>query len=121
MTMKNRFVRCASAAALTAALAVAGMSPAFAGEVTGNGKDIDMHANSLCAFSGQNDTPNGLWLPIGPGGALVQVDPGGQVQSYGYFKAQMDFGGPSSDPAVKSGFSFPGNGCNPNWTGTGGE
>ena len=50
-------------------------TPAYAGEITGNGKDITLHAKSACAFSGYNDTPNGLWLPIGPNGTLVQVDP----------------------------------------------
>jgi hypothetical protein len=34
-----------------------GAAPAFAGEITGNGKPtaIREHANSICAFSGQND------------------------------------------------------------------
>ena len=105
--------------AVGAALVAA--TPVYAGEVTGNGKDLPVNGRSLCAYSGQNDTPDGLSLPIGPGGALVQIDPGGHVQSYGYFKSQMDFGGPSSDPDVRAGFSFPGSGCNPNWAGAGGE
>jgi hypothetical protein len=121
MTIKHRIARCASAAILAVGLAVGGISPAAAGEITGNGKDLPVNGNSLCAYSGQNDTPNGLWLPIGPGGALVQIDPGGHVQSYGYFKAQKDFIPSPSDPDARSGFSFPGNGCNPNWVGGGGE
>ena len=42
---------------------------AFAGEVTGNGKPTGApaHANSICAFSGQNDGN----------------PPGGRTQSYG--------------------------------------
>lgn len=94
--------------------AVAFATPAMAGEITGNGKDIEMHANSLCAFSGINDTPDGLVLPIGPGGALVVIDPGGDVQSYGYFKSHADDFLPSpSDPAARDVFAFPGVGCNP--------
>jgi hypothetical protein len=59
------------------AVVVAAMSagPAFAGEVTGNGKDTQgpAHANSICSFSGQNDDPSGTQ---GEG-------PGGRTQSYG--------------------------------------
>lgn len=89
-------------------------APAVAGEVTGNGKDIAIKGNSLCAYSGINDTPNGLVLPIGPGGALVVIDPGGDVQSYGYFKSHADdFLASPSDPAARDVFAFPGVGCNP--------
>jgi hypothetical protein len=46
-------------AAAVLAVATVGVSaaPAFAGEITGNGKPtaIREHANSICAFSGQND------------------------------------------------------------------
>ncbi len=114
--MKLRsFARGGPAALLAFALFA---SPAAAGEITGNGKSLKnpdgtLNGASLCAFSGQNDTPNGLFLPIGPGGALVMVDPGGDVQSFGYFRSQMDFGGDPSDPATRSGFAFPGVGCNP--------
>jgi hypothetical protein len=59
------------------AVVIAAMSagPAFAGEVTGNGKDTQgpAHANSICSFSGQNDDPSGTQ---GEG-------PGGRTQSYG--------------------------------------
>jgi hypothetical protein len=56
-----------------AALVAIAAGPAAAGEVTGNGKPAQgaSHANSICAFSGQNDSPN---------------DPfpeGGRVQDYG--------------------------------------
>jgi hypothetical protein len=111
MVTKTRIARCASAAVL--AIGLAGTSPALAGEITGNGKDLPVNGNSLCAYSGQNDTPDGLWLPIGPGGALVQIDPGGHVQSYGFFKSQMDFIPSPSDPAARAGFSFPASSCNP--------
>lgn len=66
--------------AVAVCAAVAGLSagPAFAGEVTGNGKqtpigaapDTDPHASSICSFSGQNDDPN-------------EPGAGGRVQSWG--------------------------------------
>ena len=42
---------------LAAAVLAVSASPAVAGEVTGNGKPTGApaHANSICAFSGQND------------------------------------------------------------------
>ena len=58
-------------------IAAASGSAAFAGEVTGNGKDTGAveHANSICVFSGKNDDPD---APLdGPEG------PGGVSQSYG--------------------------------------
>ena len=100
------------------AAACAGWNPAVAGEVTGNGKDLVIKGQSYCAYSGQNDTPDGLWLPIGPGGALVQVDPGGDIQSYGYFKSQQDAYASPSDPAARNVRNFPGVGCNPNLGGS---
>ena len=56
-------------------------SPAWAGEVTGNGDSTpirDHVANSICAFSGQNDDGAGA---------------NSQVQSYGVIRAA--FGGPA--------------------------
>jgi hypothetical protein len=119
MTKDKSLARSGSAALLVAALAFAGLSPAVAGEITGNGKilknsDGTLNGNSLCAYSGQNDTPNGLFLPIGPGGSLVQVDPGGDVQSFGYFMSQFDFTGDPSDPDTRDSRGFPGFDCNPN-------
>jgi hypothetical protein len=55
-------------------LALAG--PAFAGEITGNGKPTagPTHANSICVYSGFNDAPdNPKDIP----------DAGGTSQSYG--------------------------------------
>jgi hypothetical protein len=101
-------------AVLGALATIAFATPALAGEITGNGKDIEINGRSLCAYSGINDTPNGLALPIGPGGSLVVIDPGGQVQSYGYFKSHFDdFLSSPSDPAARDSFNFPGVGCNP--------
>ena len=106
------------ASVLAIVAAYAGLSPAVAGEITGNGTDLIINGRSFCAYSGQNDTPDGLWLPIGPGGALVQVDPGGDIQSYGYFKSQSDAYPNPSDPAARSVRNFPGVGCNPNLGGS---
>ena len=116
MTQHKSLTRCSSAALLIA-LAIAGAGPALAGEITGQGtslKNADgtLNGHSLCAFSGQNDTPNGQTLPNG-----IQIDPGGHVQSFGYFYAQQDFGGDPSDPDTRGAFAFPGVGCNPTITG----
>jgi hypothetical protein len=91
---------------------LASSSVALAGEITGpppagNGNPSPgtsiSNGNSLCSFSGLNDTPDGF-PPAG--------DPGGQVQSYGYFMAQFGIYDPS-DPAQRDSFLFPANGCNP--------
>jgi hypothetical protein len=55
---------------------------AYAGEITGNGKptNAELHANSICVFSGKNDDPTAplsLDLSVAPNG------PGGVSQSYG--------------------------------------
>ena len=102
-----RFALCAATCAILAA------TPASAGEITGNGKDITLHANSACAFSGYNDTPEGLWLPIGPGGTLVQVDPGGRTQSYGSFLSDGFLPSPSDPSGRDARGGFPGVSCNP--------
>jgi hypothetical protein len=82
-------------AAGVCAVAIVGASAgtAFAGEVTGNGKDTQgpAHANSICVFSGKNDSP---------------TDPfpeGGQAQSYGQLVSK----------GLKAEFPSPGDACNP--------
>ena len=90
---------------------LAGSTVASAGEITGPpptgnlpgppGTSIS-NGNSLCSFSGLNDTPDGV-----PG-----IDPGGRVQSFGYFMAQFGLYDPS-DPAQRESFFFPANSCNP--------
>jgi hypothetical protein len=67
-------------ASVIAALAVLafgfGSTPAFAGEVTGNGKVLPVNANSDCAYSGLEDDP---------------LDPG-VTQNWGQIpKADRDF------------------------------
>ncbi len=76
--MFRRFL--VTAAVCAAALALSSASIAGAGEVTGNGKPTagPTHANSICAFSGQNDDPNAPITPVGNGNG-----PGGRTQSYG--------------------------------------
>ena len=104
----NKIVRCALAASL-----VASSTFALAGEITGppptdnsqGGAGRISNGNSFCSFSGLNDTPLG---DPGP-----PPDPGGQVQSYGYFMSHFDLFDPS-DPNQRAGFAFPGFGCNPN-------
>ncbi|MGN3973454.1 hypothetical protein [Tsuneonella sp. SYSU-LHT278] len=91
----------------TALLACLVSGPALAGEITGNDKPITVKGKSSCAFSGQNDTPEG---DEGP-----PPDPGGRVQSYGFFFAQTwlaPFLDPAvNDPRVES--FIPGWACNP--------
>jgi hypothetical protein len=98
-------------AALAAALIISSTAVS-AGEITGPPPTGNVpsppntsisNGNSLCSFSGLNDTPDGF----APGG-----DPGGIVQSYGYFMATAGIYDPS-DPAQRDSFLFPANGCNP--------
>jgi hypothetical protein len=76
------------------ALVVASSGAASAGEITGNGKPTQgtAHAHSICAFSGQNDTPQ------------AAPPEGGRTQSYGQLVRQ----------GLKSQFPSPGFACNPN-------
>ena len=57
-------------------------APAFAGEITGNGKPTQgpAHANSICVFSGLNDDPT---APRTLDEDLAPNGPGGVSQSYG--------------------------------------
>jgi hypothetical protein len=106
--MIKRFAILAASVATAAMLA---SSVALAGEITGppptdNSRNTPgriSNGESICSFSGLNDTPLGI-----PG-----IDPGGIVQSYGFFLAQFGLFDPS-DPAERASFNFPGTGCNPN-------
>jgi hypothetical protein len=84
--------RLAVVVACAAAFMGLGATAAFAGEVTGNGKDTAMedHANSICGFSGREDdsrsplrtqTPHEVWLnpeefPVPPTGVVANPAPG---------------------------------------------
>ncbi len=61
------------------ALSIGGASTAFAGESTGNGKPTGMrgHANSICAFSGQN--PERFLDPSDPNYEPGHTQSGGQI------------------------------------------
>jgi hypothetical protein len=93
-----------------AAAALVASTTAYAGEIKGppptdnsqNTAGRISNGLSFCSYSGLNDTPLGI-----PG-----VDPGGIVQSYGWFLAQYGLFDPS-DPADRSSWNFPGVGCNP--------
>lgn len=90
----------------TVAVGLFAASPAIAGEITGNGKDIDVNARSECAYSGINDTPGG-------GG----MDPGGKIQSYGYLVSHYGLNPQDWDPNGAPFQRIPGFACNPNrWT-----
>lgn len=57
--MAGRFTmsgsRLGAAVAVAALVASLGASSVLAGEITGNGKLLDMHGRSECSFSGQED------------------------------------------------------------------
>ena len=106
--------------ALAAASLLVGSTAALAGEITGPPPTTNVpsppgtsisNGNSRCSFSGLNDTPNGAGVPRTP-----EYDPGGIVQSYGYFLAQFGLFDPS-DPLFREIFGFPAQGCNPTRTG----
>ena len=88
----------------TALIAItAGSAPALAGEITGNGKPIQINARSVCAYSGQNDFDGN------------PLDPGGRTQSYGTLVGQFDrFDPQDADPQTGGFPPIPGFGCNPN-------
>ncbi len=101
------------AAAGLAAASLAIATPAGAGEITGSGKALTVKGKSLCAYSGLNDTPQGLVMEVAPG-VFVTIDPGGHNQSYGFFFSQFDdFLDSPSNPDARAAFAFPANGCNP--------
>jgi hypothetical protein len=56
-------------------------SVAYAGEVTGNGKPLQMNSRSACAFSGLEDWASPAPQPEGG----IKVDPG-TVQNWGHVK-----------------------------------
>ncbi|WP_308517668.1 hypothetical protein [Sphingomonas flavescens] len=106
--------------ALAAAGLLLGSTSALAGEIKGPPPTANVpsppgtsisNGNSRCSFSGLNDTPQGAGAPGSP-----EYDPGGQVQSYGYFMAQFGLFDPS-DPLFREIFAFPAQGCNPTRTG----
>jgi hypothetical protein len=97
--MRRRFLLAAVLCAVFASLSV---NAAFAGEVTGSGKNEEQNQGvSWCSFSGLNDDPNAPLDGSGPNG------PGGKSQSYGQ---EVRLG--LADPHEFN----PGLACNPNKT-----
>ncbi len=89
--------------ALIAAAAISCATAAMAGEITGNGKDIDVNGRSECAFSGYND------LDGDP------RDPGWISQSYGQNVRLTPLDPSTLDPNADAPFvPIPGFACNPN-------
>lgn len=89
--------------ALIAATAITCATAAMAGEITGNGKDIDVNGRSECAFSGYND------LDGDP------RDPGWISQSYGQNVRLTPLDPSTLDPNADAPFvPIPGFACNPN-------
>jgi hypothetical protein len=88
-----RIKRALAAFITSLALVTLGVGPASAGEITGNGKPTQgpAHARSVCAFSGQNDTPD------------AEGPEGGRTQSYGQLVRQ----------GLKGVVPGPGVACNP--------
>jgi hypothetical protein len=100
--------------AIAAGAAVAAVSvPAVAGEIKGPppGSNLDpaprlSNGNSICSYSGLNDTPDGQGLP-----GDENFDPGGQTQSFGSFLGSSGYPVSTLDP--RSDFLSPGFACNP--------
>ncbi len=89
-----------SAVAFTFVLLAA---PSQAGEVTGSGKDIDIHGRSECAFSGYNDNDGD------------PRDPGWISQAYGQNVRLTPLDPSTLDPNSDDPFvPIPGFACNPN-------
>jgi hypothetical protein len=75
---------------------------ALAGEITGTGKSLEpLDGDSICAYSGLNDDPNGIDPDNGPPGRTQSF---GQDVKLGIFE-------PSE---LKAGVPSPGFACNPN-------
>jgi hypothetical protein len=93
-------MKCLYALACAGALLTA---PAYAGEITGNGKDIEINGRSECAFSGYNDNDGD------------PRDPGWISQSYGQNVRLTPLDPSTLDPNADVPFvPIPGFACNPN-------
>ena len=96
--MRRRMTRFGLAVSVAAVVLSLTAGAAFAGEVTGSGKNIDQNqGRSWCSFSGLNDKLEGEG-PTGP-----------QAQSYGQ-DVKLGLFDPST---LKGQFPSPGTACNP--------
>lgn len=94
-----RYHQFAIALSAIAAIAV----PAIAGEITGNGKPVEINSRSVCAYSGLNDFDGD------------PRDPGGRTQTFGGLVGQYDIYEPQDlDPNAPFFQPIPGWSCNPN-------
>jgi hypothetical protein len=84
------------------AIWILGANTAFAGEITGNGKEIANPARSACSYSGLQDDP------VGDAGLFRgdRTQNWGQLTEYGLWFF-----------AFVLGITSPSQGCNPNWAG----
>lgn len=93
--------RIAAASLAAAGLAVFAASPASAGEVNGNGKELPLKGASICKYSGLND--------------VMTPDEPTRTQSYGTFLHLYQGWSGLDMKTFKevSGFPSPGTACNP--------
>ncbi|NHA69347.1 hypothetical protein [Phycicoccus flavus] len=91
--------RVAATALAAAALTVTAATPAFAGEVNGNGKDLPLKGASECKYSGLNDE-------------MTEEEPF-RTQSYGTIVAFLVRATGMNPPALGA-VGIPGDACNPN-------
>jgi hypothetical protein len=91
----KRIMLLVTVALVMAAMMVASGMPAFAQDPQGKVEQGPEHANSICSFSGLNDTPD------------EPAPEGGQVQSYGQL-VQQD----AAEPSAQPGPAEPGEFCN---------
>lgn len=97
--------RIAAALSLIALLAVVGANAAFAGEITGNGRLLDVNGHSACAFSGQQDLQ---WYTT-DADTTLRTDPTRGDPSHAQSWGQIPKAVRDSFPA----FLHPGIACNP--------
>jgi hypothetical protein len=104
--VRTRIPRFGSAVAIAAIVLSLGAAPALAGEITGNGKLLDVKGRSECAFSGQEDLQ---WYfddaNTMPKPAPTKGDPG-HAQSWGQIPKEV------RDFLTTVGL-HPGTACNP--------
>lgn len=104
--VRTRITRFGSAVAIAAIVLSLGAAPALAGEITGNGKLLDVKGRSECAFSGQEDLQ---WYfddaNTMPKPAPTRGDPG-HAQSWGQIPKEV------RDFLTTLGL-HPGTACNP--------
>jgi hypothetical protein len=97
--------RIVTALASMALIALISASTAFAGEITGNGRLLDVHGKSSCAFSGQEDRQ---WYTT-DADTTLRTDPTRGDPSHAQSWGQIPKAVRDSFPA----FLHPGIACNP--------